>query len=132
MPSEEATLTLAKRIEAAGASLLTVHGRLKEHNKQRVGPANFQIVKLIKETLKIPVLVNGGISTFKDVEQSLQATGCDGAMSSESILEYAALFDPSKIYDMDEICEEYLEMFDKYPGEADLKHVRAHLFKFLY
>ncbi len=33
LPSEEATLTLAKRIEAAGASLLTVHGRLKEHNK---------------------------------------------------------------------------------------------------
>jgi len=33
LPTEEATMTLVKRIEAAGASLLTVHGRLKEHNK---------------------------------------------------------------------------------------------------
>lgn len=56
----------------------------------------------------------------------------DGLMSSESILEYVALFYPSKIYSMDEICEKYFEMFDKYPGEADLKIVRAHLFKFLH
>lgn len=32
LPSEEATLTLAKRIEVVGASLLIIHGRLKEHN----------------------------------------------------------------------------------------------------
>lgn len=53
-------------------------------------------------------------------------------MSSESILEYPALFDPTRIYDMDLLCHEYLEMFEKYPGEADLGCVRAHLFKFLH
>lgn len=94
-------MSLVKRIEAAGASLLTVHGRLKEHNKHRVGAANHCIIKEIKDTLKIPVIVNGGISTFKDVEEALENTGCDGVMSSESILEYPALFDPSKCHDMD-------------------------------
>ena len=101
LPTEEQTLTLVKRIEAAGASLLTVHGRLKEHNKQRIMHANYDIIKKIKQTLKIPVIVNGGICTFKDVERALELTGCDGVMSSESILEYPALFDNTRIYDMD-------------------------------
>lgn len=97
-----------------------------------MGAANYNIIKKIKDTLQIPVIVNGGIATFEDVQEALNLTGCDGVMSSESILEYAALFDPSKVYDMDELCQEYIEMYEKYPGEADLKHVRAHLFKFLH
>lgn len=48
-----------------------MHGRLKEHNKQRIMHANYAIIKKIKETLKIPVIVNGGISKFPDVEHAL-------------------------------------------------------------
>jgi len=92
LPTEEKTLELAKRIEAAGASLLTVHGRCKEHNKIRVGSTNLAIIKRIKETLSIPVIANGGISTFADIGHALESTGCDGVMSSESILENPALF----------------------------------------
>jgi tRNA-dihydrouridine synthase len=33
LPSESDTLYLAREIEKAGASLLTVHGRTREHNK---------------------------------------------------------------------------------------------------
>ena len=53
-------------------------------------------------------------------------------MSSESILENAALFDPSKVHDLDDLTLEYIELFEKYPGEADRNTVRAHMFKFLY
>ena len=41
MTTEEETLYLAKEIEKAGASLLTVHGRTRDHNKGTVGPANY-------------------------------------------------------------------------------------------
>ncbi len=112
--------------------MVTVHGRLKEHNKERIMGANYDIIRSIKQTLKIPVIANGGISTFKDVESSLELTGCDGVMSSEAILEYPALYDPSQIYDMDKLCTEYFEMVDKYQGEAELSHIRGHLFKFLH
>jgi tRNA-dihydrouridine synthase 1 len=132
LTNEEKTLELALAIQDAGASLLTVHGRLKEHNKHRVGTCNYHIIKKIKQTLQIPVIANGGISTFKDVEMALELTGCDGVMSSESILEYAALFDPLKCHDLDDLTLEYLELYEKYPGEADISHIRAHFFKFLY
>ena len=132
LPTEERTLELAMAIQEAGASLLTVHGRCKEHNKDRVGSANYDMIKKIKQHLSIPVIANGGLATFADVERALELTGCDGVMSSESILEYPALFDPSRIYDIDELTLEYLTMYEKYPHEATFKTVKSHLFRYLY
>lgn len=110
---------------------MTVHGRLKEHNKHRVGTCNYAIIKRIKEELSIPVFVNGGISTYADVQKALELTGCDGVMSSESILENAALFS-GEMKDMDELTLEYLDLYEKYPGEGNRSIIRAHMFKFLY
>ena len=62
----------------------------------------------------------------------MELTGCDGVMSSEAILEYPALYDPSKLYDMDEIMMEYIDLYERYPGEADLKSLKSHMFKFLH
>lgn len=112
--------------------MLTVHGRTRLHNKQYNGPANYNIIRKIKETLRIPVVLNGGISDFSDVKKALDFTGCDGVMSSESILEYPALFDPSKVYDMDDLIEEYLDFAERYPGESNLKVIADHLFKFMH
>ena len=67
LPKEEDTLALARAIEKAGASLLTVHGRTRDHNKQTVGPANWAIIRRIKQELSIPVICNGGISTCDDI-----------------------------------------------------------------
>ena len=94
--------------------------------------ANYDIIRKIKQSLKIPVIVNGGISTYADVLEALKITGCDGVMSSEAILEYPALFDNTRLYDLDDLTEEYCQMFVKYPGESDLGILRAHLFKFLH
>ena len=83
--------------------------------------------------MNIPVILNGGISTIEDVHSALKFSGCDGVMSSEAILEYPALYsDDGVIYDMDELTQEYLDFFEKYPGEASLKHVKGHLNKFLH
>ena len=130
--SEKDTIALAKVMEDSGCAMLVVHGRTREQNKQDVGPANWEIIRKIKQALKIPVIVNGGMSTYADCMRALESTGCDGVMSSESILEYPALFDNSRLYDLDHLSMEYLQMVEAYPGEADLKNVRSHLHKFLY
>jgi tRNA-dihydrouridine synthase 1 len=51
-----------------------VHGRTKEQNKQTVGQADWDIIKIIKSELKIPVFANGGIATMDDVEQCMKET----------------------------------------------------------
>lgn len=67
LKSEEKTLELVTRIEKAGCSLLTVHGRIKEQNKDKVGECNWEMIRKIKETINIPVVANGGIYRFQDV-----------------------------------------------------------------
>jgi len=127
--TEEETLDLCRKIEAAGWSVLTVHGRLKEHKKNLIGPASWEIIKKIKETLSIPVIANGGIRSLKDVEKCLEYTGCDGVMTSEAILEYPAFFDPT-IHHIEQVMYEYVEFWEKY--DENINTCKSHLYKSLY
>lgn len=55
------------------------------------------------------MIANGGLATYEDCMKCLEYTGCDGVMSSESILEYPALFDPQpSLYDLDVMALEYM------------------------
>lgn len=92
LPTLEATLKLAKTLEAAGASMLTVHGRTKENMKQSITAVDWDAIKAIKQAVSIPVIANGGIGCLADVDACLKATGCDGVMSSEALLENPGLF----------------------------------------
>jgi len=109
LKTEEETLDLCMKIEQAGCSMLTVHGRTKEHNKRLIGPTNWKIIKTIKETLSIPVIANGGIRSLADFNKCLEYTGCDGVMTSEAILENPAFFDPSWPH-IEKVMHEYVEL----------------------
>ena len=106
-----------------------MHGRTKEQNKATVGACNWDIIKKIKNSLSIPVFANGGIHVYEDMIRCLEYTGVDGVMSSESLLENPALFS-GKIYDLDDLALEYLDLCKIY--ETDLSCMRAHLFKMLH
>lgn len=68
----------AKRMEAAGADLITVHGRTREGRFS--APINFDEMARIKASVKIPVIGNGEIFTAADCRRMLERTGCDGIM----------------------------------------------------
>lgn len=127
--TEEATLKLCKAIEEAGCSILTVHGRIKEHNKDFMGAANWDIIKKIKETMSIPVFANGGIRKLEDIKECMDYTGVDGVMTSEAILENPAFFEP-KFYHLEDLMLEYLEIAENY--NEVYSTVRNHLYKSLY
>ena len=74
----EKTLALAKSLEKAGASVLTIHGRTKEQGYS--GKADWDVVRQIKEELSIPVVLNGNVFTPKDLGNAIEKTNCDGYM----------------------------------------------------
>ena len=123
------TLDLCSKIEQAGCSILTVHGRTKEQNKHKVGTCDWDIIKEIKSLAKIPIFSNGGIYKYQDVVDCLEYTGVDGVMSAEALLENPALFS-GEVHDLDNLAMEYLELYEKYPGKQ--RWIKPHLFKFLH
>lgn len=101
------TEEFAKRMEGAGASLITIHGRTK--NKIYAGDVNYREIASAKKAVKIPVVANGGIFSNEDAERLIEETDADGVMVAR-----AALFDPQIFCALTgSSAESKLEMFKK-------------------
>jgi tRNA-dihydrouridine synthase B len=74
----EKTLELARLIEKAGASILTVHGRKAE--QMYSGSSDLKVIRAVKNELSIPVIANGDIKNEESAENTLYFTGCEGLM----------------------------------------------------
>jgi nifR3 family TIM-barrel protein len=77
----------ARALEAAGAAAISVHGRTRE--QQYSGRASREAIRAVKESVSIPVIGNGDVTTPQDVVDMARETGVDGVMIGR-----AALWDP--------------------------------------
>lgn len=81
---------VAKIIEEAGASAITVHPRTRAQGYE--GHANWDIIREVKENVKIPVIGNGDIKSCFDAKKMIDETGCDAVMIGRASLGNPYLF----------------------------------------
>lgn len=118
----------AKTAENSGADAITIHGRTREQFYS--GKANLEIIKKVKEAVKIPVIGNGDIHDGKSAKYMLDYTGCDGIMIGRaaqgnpwlfsSVLHYLKTGDelaPPTLEERSEIAEKHLRLLVKFKGE---------------
>lgn len=104
---------IAKIAEASGASAVAVHGRTREQYYS--GQADWDIIRQVKEAVKIPVIGNGDIDTPQKARQMLEQTGCDGIMVGRAVRGNPWLFGQIR---------EYLET-GRIPERPSKEEVRA-------
>jgi tRNA-dihydrouridine synthase B len=69
---------LARRAEAAGISLITVHGRTR--CQFYTGKADWNAIRAVRNAIKIPLIANGDGQTVEDAQAMMAASGADGIM----------------------------------------------------
>ena len=71
-------VSFAKTMEDAGVSCVTVHGRTKDQFYS--GNADYDIIKKVRDAVKIPVIANGDVIDGESAMKILEKTGCNSLM----------------------------------------------------
>ncbi len=131
-------LDFAKRMEAAGAKMITVHGRTRAQGY--TGAAKWEWIGRVKEILSIPVIANGDMFSVEAAVKCLEQTGADGVMCSRGTLGYPFLVGevdhflktgierskPTPIERL-ECAREHLQMLWEYKGDRGVRQARKHM-----
>lgn len=131
-------LDFARRMEGAGAQMITVHGRTRAQGYN--GPANWDWITKVKQVLSIPVIANGDIFSVEAATRCLEETGVDGVMCSRGTLGYPFLVGeidhflktgqekaPPTPVERLECAKEHLRALWEYKGQRGVNQARKHL-----
>lgn len=129
---------LAKIAEDLGIQMLTVHGRTRCQLYR--GSADWEFIQKVKDSVKIPLVVNGDIKSAADAKQALRDSGANGVMIGRGcygkpwlISQIVDEFNGRAVkeIDIDTIFNAMLEHFEEnlsyYGVESGLRMSRKHL-----
>ncbi len=129
---------LARRAEAAGVRMVTIHGRTRQQFYK--GRANWRAIRQVKEAVTIPVCANGDCASSDDARAMLMASGADAVMIGRAALGrpwlvgmIAAELDgraplaPTPGQMRDAALEHLDSLLTQMGASAGLRHARKHL-----
>lgn len=130
---------LAERAQDAGVNLITVHGRTR--NQFYKGKADWSKVRLVREKITVPLIVNGDIFDAGSALEAISASGADGVMVGRAsygnpwlvgqigqFLEGQTVTPkPQRQEFTDLVCRHYESMISFYGIELGTRNARKHL-----
>jgi tRNA-dihydrouridine synthase 1 len=127
----DSTVELARRFEAAGVSLIAVHGRTRHQIGPNRGDADESKIAAVARALSIPVIANGNVRTRADALRIGRETGAVAVMCGWPLLHLTPfVFCETPPTTMrSEMVLRYLDYAVRFPDNC--KFLRKHVFELL-
>jgi nifR3 family TIM-barrel protein len=136
--AETSAVEFAQAMEAAGASVIAVHGRTREQFYR--GAADWTAIAAVKDAVTVPVIGSGDVFSAEDAKAMLDHTGVDAVMvargaqgnpwifrQARALIDEGVVIDPPTPIERIEMAREHARALVAFGGERAFTRMRKHV-----